>query len=87
MGNPNLFPEYTQTDEFTVIQNWSNTSLNITLFHHNANDVFSAIIEAIDNITISSLQNIRSGKNTGLEANNKIDALDDLSAHCKIFFI
>lgn len=70
-GNPNLLPEYTDSYEFTAIQNWETVSINMSVFHRRTSNLINDITQVIDSLTITSPQNVGNSNNTGVEVNGK----------------
>jgi len=71
-GNPSLQPEFTDSYEFTAIQNWEKASINVSVFHRRTQDVVNDITQVIDSLTITAPQNVGNSENTGVEVNGKL---------------
>lgn len=72
-GNPDLKPTYTDSYEFTTIYTLGRTSMSFALFHRNSEDVVNDVITILNNITITSPDNVGESKSTGVELNGKAE--------------
>lgn len=78
-GNPDILPEYTHAFEATAVKIHKNTSISLSVFHRRTSDVISDILDIENNVTISTIANIGSSYNTGLELNAKTEPVSWLS--------
>ncbi len=71
VGNPDLFPEFTDSYEVGSIFIFSDVSLNVNVYHRYTTDKIERISTFENNINTFRPENVGTNKATGLEANFK----------------
>lgn len=74
VGNPNLQPEFTNSYELTGIYKLGKASLSSSLYYRYTTDVVERVYTFVNNITISTPQNIGTNETVGFETNGKYNA-------------
>lgn len=74
-GNPNLFPEFTDSYELTAIFIYDQISFNTGIYYRHTEDVIERITTVEDNVSITTPQNLGTSDATGLELNMKYDPI------------
>lgn len=71
VGNPNLQPEFTDSYEVTSIYKLGKVSLSSSLYHRYTTAVVERVSTFVDNVTITTPQNIGTNATFGFETNGK----------------
>ncbi|SDR95956.1 Outer membrane receptor proteins, mostly Fe transport [Polaribacter sp. KT25b] len=71
VGNPNLQPEFTDSYELTSIYKIGKASLSSSFYHQYTTDMVQQVSTYVDNVTISTPENIGTDSAFGFETNGK----------------
>jgi outer membrane receptor protein involved in Fe transport len=71
VGNPNLFPEFTDSYEVGSIFIFEDVTLNVNVYHRYTTDKIERVSTFENNVNIFRPENVGTNKATGLEANFK----------------
>lgn len=71
VGNPNLQPEFTDSYEITSIYKLGRASLSSSVYHKYTTDVVERVSTYVDNVTITTPENIGTNSTIGFETNGK----------------
>ncbi|WP_158837494.1 outer membrane beta-barrel family protein [Polaribacter sp. L3A8] len=74
VGNPDLQPEFTDSYELTSIYKIGKASLSSSLYHKYTTDMVERVSTYVDNVTITTPQNIGTNAAIGFETNGKYRA-------------
>lgn len=74
-GNPDLLSEYTHALEVTSMKIWNKTSLNTSLFHRSTSNVVTQVNQTIDDLVVTTYQNVGNSYTTGVEFNGKVESI------------
>ncbi|QNM86376.1 TonB-dependent receptor [Polaribacter pectinis] len=74
VGNPNLQPEFTDSYELTSIYKIGKATLSSSLYHKFTTDMVERVFTYVNNVTITTPQNIGTNSAIGFETNGKYRA-------------
>lgn len=67
VGNPQLLPEFTNSFEWSTIQNWKKLSISAIVYYAQTDNVINDWITVVNNVSITSPQNIGTSEDMGME--------------------
>lgn len=85
-GNPDLLSEYTHAFELTSSKIWKKTSLNTSVFHRNTSNVVTEVNTVINDLIVTTYENVGSSFTTGVEFNGKVEAVKWVTIMVNAYF-
>ncbi|MDR2286859.1 MAG: TonB-dependent receptor [Prevotellaceae bacterium] len=87
-GNPDLFPEYSNSFELNYIKNWKNHILSFSGYYRSTDNIVQRISYIDDNIMKSTFENVAGTSSAGTEfvVKNKFAEFIDLTTTVNLFY-